>query len=160
MRQSLGETSRHGPGPPLAAMRGVPRVQMGIVVSAQIYVHVRVWPPCTFAPPSEGSAIRFFCAFSEGLRGGTVPDDVGVSSRGFTCAARLARLGCWGFQRARSRGLGGRKRLDAWVPNASDALPASSRYVQVSERVLAASAGVRMAVVTHCEPLPNCHALS
>ena len=113
MRQSLGETSGHGPGPPLAAMRGVPRVQMGIAASAQIYVHVRVWPPCTFAPPSEGSA-SFFCASSEGLHGGTAPDDVGVSSRGFTCA-RLARSG-WGFQRAR-RGLGGLERLDAWVPN-------------------------------------------
>ena len=113
MPQSLGETSGHGPGPPLAAMRGVPRVQMGIAASAQIYVHVRVWPPCTFAPPSEGSA-SFFCASSEGLHGGTAPDDVGVSSRGFTCA-RLARSG-WGFQRAR-RGLGGLERLDAWVPN-------------------------------------------
>ena len=113
MRQSRGETSGHGPGPPLAAMRGVPRVQMGIAASAQIYVHVRVWPPCTFAPPSEGSA-SFFCASSEGLHSGTAPDDVGVSSRGFT-RARFSAL--WvGFQRAR-RGLGGRKRLDAWVPN-------------------------------------------
>ena len=155
MRQSLGETSGHGPGPPLAAMRGVPRVQMGIAASAQIYVHVRVWPPCTFAPPSEGSA-SFFCAFSEGLRGGTVPDDVGVSSRGFT-RARLARSG-WGFS-VHAGGWAG------WSGSTrgfrtSDALPPSSRYVQVSERVLAASAGVRMAVVTHCEPLHNCHALS
>ena len=113
MRQSRGETLGHGPGPPLAAMRDVQCVQMGIAVSAHSQARVCVWPPCAFAPATRVRG-SFFCAFSEGLRCGTAPDDVGVASRGFT-RARLARTG-WGFQRA-LRGLDGLKRLDAWVPN-------------------------------------------
>jgi len=42
-----------------------------------------------FAPATRVRG-SFFCAFSEGLRCGTAPDDVGVASRGFT-RARLAR---------------------------------------------------------------------
>ena len=113
MRLSHGKTLGHGPGPPLPAMRGVPCVQIGIAVSAHIYVHVRVWPPCTFARDTEGSGCLFY-ALSEGLQGGNAPDKVGVSCRAFT-SARLARSG-WGFRRAR-RGLYELERLDAWVPN-------------------------------------------
>ena len=84
---------------------------MGFAISAHIYVHVRVWPPCTFARDTEGSGCLFY-ALSEGLQGGTAPDKVGVSCRAFT-RARLARSG-WGFRRAR-RGLYELERLDAWV---------------------------------------------
>ena len=112
MRLSHGKTLGHGPGPPLPAMRGVPCVQIGIAVSAHIYVHVRVWPPCTFARDTEGSG-SFSYALSEGLRGDTAPNDVGVSCRAFT-RARLARSG-WGFQRVCV--LHELERLNACVPH-------------------------------------------
>ena len=113
MRFSHGMTLGHGPGPPLPAIQGVPCVQRGIAVSAHIYVHVRVWPPCTFARDTEGSG-SFSYALSEGLRGDTTPNDVGVSCRAFT-RARLARSG-WGFQRA-LRGLHELELLNACVPH-------------------------------------------
>ena len=69
----------------------------------------------------------------------------------------LARSG-WGFSVHAGGWAGASGSMRGF--RTSDALPASSRYVQVSERVLAASAGVRAAVVTHCEPLNNYHAPS
>jgi len=99
MRQSRGETLGHGPGPPLAAMRDVQCVQMGIAVSAHSQARVCVWPPCAFAPATRVRG-SFFCAFSEGLRCGTAPDDVGVASRGCKISAHWV-----GFS-ARTQGAG------------------------------------------------------